>query len=165
MKITTDRLEIRTFEFGDWPSFKRIPQDFQASEYRYYDHESPTDDEKVQEAAKYFASTGLWFSVFPKGSDEMIGYVCFHAESDFLDMGYCFHSSAHGKGYAFEACRALMEHLAQTREFRGFTAGTALDNQPSVKLLGKLGFQLTGAETVCFYEGRPFTGGSFVRRI
>ena len=46
------------------------------------------------------------------------------------------------------------------------TAGTALNNTPSVRLLTSLGFVLVGTETVSFYkddEGIPITfeGGEF----
>lgn len=46
-----------------------------------------------------------------------------------------------------------------------FTAGTALDNAPSVKLLNRLGFAQTGTEEVCFYDGHPFAGGTFEKRV
>ena len=46
------------------------------------------------------------------------------------------------------------------------TAGTALNNTPSVKLLNSLGFRQTGTETVSFYkdeEGNAvnFEGGIY----
>lgn len=161
MNIITQRLMIRPFEFGDWPGLQRIALDFQSSPYRYFDHGMPTEDERVQEAARYFESTGMWFSVLLDGA--MIGYICFHGEEGDIDVGYCFHASAHGRGYAFESISALLEFLESTGAVNRFTAGTALDNIPSVKLLKKLGFEQTGEEEVCFYEGHPFCGGSFVR--
>lgn len=164
MHIQTRRLVIRPFSRDDWRDLKRIALDFQASEYRYFDHEMPTADEKVRAAAEYFASTGLWFSVIEPGCG-MIGYVCFHFEGGALDLGYCFHSSAHGNGYAFESISALMELFAAGGMAAKFTAGTALDNVPSVRLLNRLGFVQTGAEELCFYENHPFTGGSFEKVV
>ncbi len=41
----------------------------------------------------------------------------------------------------------------------------ALDNLPSVKLLKRLGFEQVSEEEICFYEGHPFRGGSFVRPV
>ena len=161
MLIATQRLLIRSFEFGDWPELRKIAMEFQASEYRYLDREIPTDIEKIQSVARYCASTGLWFSVLLQG--EMIGYVCFSGTLNSLDLGYGFHSSAHGKGYASESISALLE-LLESAGVERFTAGTALQNVPSMRLLKRLGFRQTSEEDVCFYEGHPFRGGSFERK-
>lgn len=157
MMIYTARLKIRLFKFSDWVTYQRIALDFQASEYRYYDH-ALTDSRNVQAAARYAASTGLWFSVCL--GEEMIGYVCFHEENGLMDVGYRFHSSVHGNGFAYESVSALLELLASVG-IRRFSAGTALDNTPSVRLLERLGFVMTGTEEICFYDGHPFTGGRF----
>lgn len=162
MKIYTQRLMIRPFEFGDWPTLKHIAMDFQASPYRFFDRQMPVDESQVQSAARWCASTGLWFSVCLGG--DMIGYVCFHEENGALDLGYSFLSSAHGFGFAFESISALLELFASVG-FARFTAGTALDNVPSVRLLERLGFCMTGMEEVCFYEGHPFVGGMFQKEM
>lgn len=162
MLIATQRLLIRPFEFEDWRTLRQIAKEFQASKYRYFDHEIPTEIERIQSVARYCASTGMWFSVLLRG--EMIGYICLSGEGCSLDLGYGFHSSAHGKGYAFESITALLELLESTGAVRQFTAGTALENLPSVKLLTRLGFEKVSEETVCFYEGHPFLGGSFEKK-
>ncbi len=161
MNIITQRLMIRPFEFGDWRDLKRIVLDFQASQYRYLDREIPTEDEKIRGVASYCASTGMWFSVLLDGV--MIGYVCFSGEGDAIEVGYSFHSSVHGRGYAFESISALLDILESTGVVGKFTAGTALDNLPSVKLLKRLGFEQVSEEEICFYEGHPFRGGTFER--
>lgn len=162
MRIITQRLLIRPFEFGDWHALRRIAAEFQASQYRYFDHEIPTDAKEIQSVARYCAATGSWFSVLLHG--EMIGYVCFSGKEGSLDLGYGFDSSVHGRGYASESITALMEWLESTGEVAQFTAGTALENAPSMRLLKRLGFEQTGEEEVCFYEGHPFRGGFFVRK-
>ena len=163
MFIATQRLLIRPFEFGDWPVLREIAAEFQASEYRYFDHEIPTDVERIQSVARYCASTGCWFSVLLHG--RMIGYICLSGEGDSLDLGYGFHSSAHGKGYAFESIHALLELVESVGTVARFTAGTALENAPSMRLLSRLGFRQIREEDVCFYEGHPFRGGYFERRV
>ena len=163
MFIATQRLLIRPFEFDDWPTLRKIAMEFQASQYRYYDHEIPVEIEKIQSVARYCASTGLWFSVLLHG--EMIGYVCFSGQGDALDLGYGFHSTAHGKGYAFESITALLELLESAGAVTRFTAGTALENAPSMRLLKRLGFEQVSEEEVCFYVGHPFRGGFFVRNL
>lgn len=165
MNLYTRRLEIRPFSRDDWQDLKRIALDFQQSEYRYLDYLLPTKDSEVRTAAAYYASTGLWFSVFIHGGDHMLGYICFQFSPGQLELGYCFHSSAHGKGYAYESISALMEVFAESGMIQRFTAGTALENTPSVRLLHRLGFVQTGTEELCLQEGHPFSGGTFEKRV
>ena len=85
------------------------------------------------------------------------------------EIGYCFHSDYHGKGYAGESIRALLD-LMKGRGAPLITAGTALENTPSVRLLESLGFRLTGTEQVTFYkdeEGNDifFESGIFELRL
>lgn len=71
----------------------------------------------------------------------------------------------HGKGYAKESHIALFDHL-RTLGATKFTAGTAMNNTPSVSLLKSLGFVLIGTESVSFYQDAQgndivFEGGIF----
>lgn len=98
----------------------------------------------------------------------MIGYVCFHREGDSYDLGYCFRSDCHGKGYAYEACAALLRYMTEKRNVKVFTAGMALKNLPSCRLLGKLGFVLEKTETLSFQRDEngndiTFEGGVFIK--
>lgn len=99
--------------------------------------------------------------------EEMIGYADFHKTADGYELGYCFDSAYHGQGYANESLSALMDQLSDGRRTR-FTAGTALKNVPSVRLLESLGFEKVGEEQVSFYKDKNggniyFTGGIFAR--
>lgn len=81
------------------------------------------------------------------------------------EIGYCFHSDFHGKGYARESHLKLFEYLRGCGITR-FTAGTAINNVPSVSLLKSLGFQQIGTEKVSFYKDSVgndivFDGGIF----
>ncbi|MBQ8508740.1 MAG: GNAT family N-acetyltransferase [Clostridia bacterium] len=167
MKMKTKRLTIRLLSPDDWKSMQTIAADFAASEYAVYDRPLPTEDNEIRELTGRFAATQLFFAVLL--DDSMIGYVCFHEEDGRFDLGYCFHSAFHGQGFAREACAALMEHIAQNHRVEAFTAGTALENKPSCRLLEKLGFTLEGTERLAFNqdaEGRDieFEGGNFIRK-
>lgn len=67
----------------------------------------------------------------------------------------------HSKGYAFESIKALIEYFAAECGAATFTAGTAIDNIPSCRLLEKLGFACTSTETVSFDNVFSFQGGNF----
>lgn len=165
MQRNTNRLWIRELIPDDWRAMQKIAMDFRQSEYAVYDMPLPIQEAEIQALTERFAASGLFFAVFRKGTEEMIGYVCFHEENGSYDLGYCFHSAYHGKGYALESCAALMEELVHSRHVRVFTAGTALKNIPSCALLRKLGFALTGTETLSFQKDFSFEGGIFVKHV
>ena len=54
----------------------------------------------------------------------------------------------------------MLEYLA-SQGAAVFTAGTALDNLPSRRLLERLGFALVSTEQVAFVENFSFLGGCF----
>ena len=95
----------------------------------------------------------------------VIGYIAFNIRENGHEIGYCFHSAYHGKGYAKESMLALFDYL-RTLDITNFSAGTAINNTPSVKLLTSLGFQLVEQEKVSFYKDADgndivFDGGVF----
>ena len=154
MILKTERLTIRRVAGDDWKAAQGIWADFGLSEYAQYDKPHPTDDEAVRMRiarwAQFSESTEhMFFAVCLK--EEMIGYISFNARETGHEIGYCFHSSAHGKGYAKEAHLALFDHL-RAQGFTHFIVRTALANLPSVRLLASLGFEQTGAEKVSFYK-------------
>ncbi|MBQ8356569.1 MAG: GNAT family N-acetyltransferase [Clostridia bacterium] len=162
--IDTDRLHIRKLVPDDWREMQNIAMDFRRSEYAVYDMPLPVEEESIKALTAQLAASGLFFAVLREGV--VIGYVCFHREGDSYDLGFCFHSNYHGKGYAFEACFTLMKYMAKTRPVAAFTAGTALENIPSCRLLRKLGFTLQKTERLSFHKDDrsndiTFEGGIF----
>lgn len=162
MELETSRLYIRNLRQTDWQEMKNIFIDFNNSKYAVYDRPLPTDDDAAQALTKQFAESNLFFAVFLKTSDDMLGYVSFHKDGDKYDLGYCFHCAHHAKGYAYESTKALIEYLVKECGAAGFTAGTAIDNMPSCRLLKKLGFVCVSTETMSFDNAFSFQGGNFV---
>lgn len=80
-------------------------------------------------------------------------------------MGYCFHSSYHSNGYAYESIDALIGYVAKEYHVSRFTAGIAIENMPSCRLLEKLGFTCASTEKVSFDGRFFFQGGNFVLNI
>ena len=165
MRLETDRLYIRSLQETDWRQMKDIFVDFNNSEYVVYDMPLPTEDEETKALIKKFSESNLFFAVFLKESSEMIGYVCFHKDGEKYDLGYCFHSAYHANGYAYESTNALLKYLRDEFGAAIFTAGTAIDNIPSCRLLKKLGFVCASTETVSFDHVFSFQGGNFVLNV
>lgn len=166
MNIQTDRLLLRELVPEDWVQLREIALDFRKSKYAIYDMPLPVEYEETKSLAKQFAASHLFFAVCLKDTEKMIGYVCFHKDQESYDLGYCFHAKYHGNGYAFEGCKAALEFMQQNHRVKTLTAGTALKNTPSCKLLAKLGFTLTGTEMLSFHKDEKgndilFEGGNF----
>ena len=58
-----------------------------------------------------------------------------------VDLGFAFLPDYWGKGYAFEASSAVMSHAQEALKLKSVLAITDPDNEASIKLLEKLGFQ------------------------
>ena len=154
MQLQTQRLTIRHVVADDWKSIRDIWVDFNSFKYAQYDTPHITEDANVQARIARWASfnSGTEHMFFAICLDEtVIGYVAFNIRETGHEIGYCFHSAYHGKGYAKESMLALFDYL-QTLGITKFSAGTGLKNTPSVKLLASLGFQLIEQEKVSFYK-------------
>ena len=170
MLIETERLKIRRIEENDWKSIKEIWSDFSVSAYAQYDRPNSTKDDEVRERIKKWADANhgmehMFFAICLE--KKMIGYASFHSRKEGYEIGYCFHSAYHGKGYAKESLTALFSYLKE-KGITSFMAGTALKNLPSVYLLTSLGFKKVAEEKVSFYQDADgndifFDGGIFLR--
>ena len=170
--MKTERLLIRRVQSGDWRAIQAVWTDAAGSVYAQYDRPNDLRDDAVCERIGKWASFGdsrehMFFAVSLEG--ELIGYVALHRHGDVCELGYCFRSHHHGKGYAKESVSAIL-NAAKAEGVSIVTAGTALNNVPSVRLLNALGFSRTGTEKVSFYkdgngEDIVFDGGRFELKL
>ena len=167
--ITTERLTIRHIAETDWPAVRDIWMALAPRPMAQYDKPFNTDPESVRARVARWAdftrkgTEHIFFAVCLNG--EVIGYVAFNQRERGHEVGYSFHPAHHGKGYAKETLTALLAHL-RTLGLTQFSAGTALNNTPSVRLLESVGFRLAGTEKVSFYKDEygadiVFDGGIF----
>jgi RimJ/RimL family protein N-acetyltransferase len=85
---------------------------------------------------------GLWW-VGRKADGVPLG-MCGLLKRDTLqdvDVGYAFLPEFCGQGYAREAVAATLAHGRRAFGLKRIVAVTAPDNEPSIRLLGKLGFR------------------------
>lgn len=70
------------------------------------------------------------------------------------EIGYTFVAEAHGKGYATEAARALVDWAFTHADVRRVCAQTLPDHGPSLGVMRRLGFTYAGpgseGDTVCY---------------
>ena len=166
--IRTERLCIRRVCIDDWKAIQKIWADEADSIYAEYDKPNDLDDQAVFQRITKWASFAdgdehIFYAVDLR--DTMIGYIALNQTEDGYELGYCFHSNYQGEGFAKESISRVLQELEKNDSLR-ITAGTALKNTPSVRLLLSLGFIQTGTEKVSFYkdpEGKDivFDGGIF----
>lgn len=107
----------------------------------------------LAEIENFFERTGheeCIYSIFPKGTDEFIGYVGFHRErnSDY-EIEFYISKSQRRKGYCEEACKAVMELIFSdgllvddnVLSVQKLYATTLAENIAVINLLSKLGFK------------------------
>jgi RimJ/RimL family protein N-acetyltransferase len=89
-------------------------------------------------------------SVQRRSDGEAIG-MCGVLKRDSLpdpDLGFSFLPAYWSQGYAFEAAGAVMRHARDTLGLRRIVAITTKDNEPSMRLLVKLGFRFDRLMTI-----------------
>lgn len=169
MNFSMEELSFRRIEADDWESIKEIWDDQKCSVYACFDKPNDTAPDivrkRIEKWASYANSMEHIFCAVCL-DEHLIGYVAFNQRDGGYETGYCFHSKYQGKGYAKKSMTALIHAIHDIEPQAVITAGTAIENTPSVRLLKSLGFRQIGSETVSFYQdqdGKPifFDGGIF----
>lgn len=149
--LVTQRLVIRNFVNEDWEQLKEILIDKEVSKYAIYDYQFPTTDNEIQDITRYFATGNNYLAVCESTSGKIIGFVSLNGENERkLDLGFCIYSPYQRQGYAFEACRTVINYAFSVLNVEQLTSGTANENSPAYKLLHKLGFRISDEGTTSF---------------
>jgi RimJ/RimL family protein N-acetyltransferase len=126
----------------------------------------------IKGITEWFASGGNFLAACLKDTGQLIGFVALNPEESSgennraYNLGYVFNANYHGRGYATEACKAMLNQaLGQLQALRVIT-GTAAVNRNSRRLLERLGFRKTGEKISSFKtgaDGKPieFLGYSY----
>jgi [ribosomal protein S5]-alanine N-acetyltransferase len=159
--LETPRLTIRNFTPQDASALREIILQKEASEYAIYDYAWPTAEDEIRAAVEWFASGDQYLAVCLKENRRLIGYICLTSgEAGSCELGYAFNFDYHGRGFATEGCQAVIDYAFHQLGALKVTAGTAAANGPSLRLLGRLGFQKVGEMTTAFHkrpDGTPIT--------
>jgi [ribosomal protein S5]-alanine N-acetyltransferase len=89
---------------------------------------------------------GVWF-VFEQQSGKLIGDMGFKGKPDgeqTVDIGYGISSDHQNKGYATEGAKALIDWAFSTDKVKKVKADCLHNNEPSIKVLQKLGMTRVG---------------------
>jgi RimJ/RimL family protein N-acetyltransferase len=145
----TSRLLIREITLEDVPRLYDIYSD--ESITRYMEPLFPSMDKELEYTKNYieniykFYGYGMWVIV-EQTSGLVVGRVGFEYKEGFdgLELGFMLGVDYQHKGYAYEACQAVLEYAREELCQNNFCAYVDEDNMQSIRLLRKLGFETEG---------------------
>lgn len=95
------------------------------------------------------AAPWLLRAITIRGDRTMIGHAGFHGPPDargYVEIGYSVFEAYRRRGIAHEAVGALFAWARQHRGVLGFRASVSPSNEPSLRLVAKLGFSQVGVQ-------------------
>lgn len=150
--LSTKRLIIREITVEDVPRLYELYSDSEVTEYM----EPLFDDinKEIEYTREYikniygFYGYGLWVIVL-KQTGKVIGRAGLECREGFdgLELGFMLGKEYQHKGYAYEACSAILKYGADELAQRSFTAKVHVKNESSRRLCERLGFEATGVIT------------------
>lgn len=154
-RLDTERLTIRPWNSRDRPSFIRLASDPEVM--RYVHGGTPYTEAEVDEffdrQQRQLDSLGMCMgAMVEKSSERVVGVAGVQplGESGDLEIGWWLARDVWGRGYATEAGRAAMDHVLKTMERPRVVAIIDPGNEPSVRVVNRLGFtydrRYSGAE-------------------
>ncbi len=108
-----------------------------------------TYDEAVRRSARIWDQPTFFFAVCLKGDDQLIGNLYFAPEGPprlkTYTLGFVFHPAYQKKGYATEACLAILSHGFLELGLHRIVASCDQDNVRSWQLLERLNMRREGS--------------------
>jgi ribosomal-protein-alanine N-acetyltransferase len=166
--IETDRLIIRHFTEND------IEDDYRAASepdmYKYMPIEGVTRESisellhEIIENSRNFDPNNpkmLSFAVEIKNSREFIGWAAIgpgHIEAHEIMIGAGIAKKHRNKGYGAEACRAVMKFGFDILKTPEIVAFVKPENNPSIRMIEKLGMSFAGTVPPGSHENSYFDG-------
>lgn len=154
--IITERLILKPVTSLDFDIYKQIMSCPKMS--LYLPKEAPYSDEEVlihvNKRVDHWQQQGFGsFIVYlNNGSNEKLGYAGIEVSPNIecSDIRYGFKEDAQGKGYAYEAAKAVLEHTFSLGKHKKIYGVAVKGNIPSIKILEKLG--MSTDDSVVIYD-------------
>lgn len=143
MYLETERMTVRDFAMDDLEDLQAILGDEETMAYS----EPTYTRERTAEFLRQFCveKKGAVAAVL-KATGRVIGYILFHElDEGVYEMGWFFNRACWGHGYAFEACKAVVDHAFNQQNAHKIFAET-IDGGRSVGLMKKLGMKPEGIQ-------------------
>jgi len=145
----TKRLLIREMMLADLDLLYELYEDPEIRQFvSPFDEDREAERERVKAYIEYMYGLyqyGMWV-VIEKESGKLIGRAGYgiadYTGKSELDLGYVIGKAWRGRGYAYEACKAVLDYGRTVLGFPQVAAYVHVENVPSLNLLRKLGFEV-----------------------
>ena len=144
--IVTERLLLREFKLNDTDFIIKLlnSEGWLRNIGERHVHDPLQAQQFIEQRLKLsYTENGFgFFAVLLKGEDVPMG-ICGLVKRpglENIDIGYAFLAEYFGKGYAYEACRAVMGFAKDTLGLKVLDAISISQNAASIRLLEKLEF-------------------------
>ena len=162
--LTTERLLVRETTLDDVDEFYKLYKDPEMTKYMEGLFENPEDEKRYQkdyiEKVYGLMGFGVWTLVRRK-DNKVIGRVGYSVRNGFedIELGFLIGKEYQRQGYAFEACKAVLDYGRDILLFDKVQTLVKAENEISINLCKKLGFKYF--DTVSVEEdiyGREYVG-------
>lgn len=151
--LETPRCLVRELALSDLKELFELYEHPEITEFMepLFDWDKELEYEKAYIKNMYgFFEYGMWL-VFEKGTGKLIGRAGLeNREYPWgmeLELGYAIHPDYWGKGYATEVCTACLSYAAENLDYGYINCLIERENNASIALARKLGFQCQGEVT------------------
>jgi RimJ/RimL family protein N-acetyltransferase len=143
--IETKRLRLAPLSVRDARALRELTDDPAITTVIHFLHSPFTLSDAVSLIEQKGDGRDQFIGAWNREDGGLIGTVGTHMrDPDELEIGYWIASAVHGRGYGYEAVRAIVMLLQQEFPKSRIIAECRLENTVSWHLLEKLGFEPTG---------------------
>ena len=144
MKIETERCLIRRFEDKDIDDFIVYRNNEKWMQYQGFKGLTKEEYKNAMLAEPDFYA-GVQLAIIIKDAEKLIGDIYLKQEKNSFWLGYTINPAYARQGYAYEAVGGIIGWLKENGADK-VLADAMPENEPSISLLGKLGFDFTGKD-------------------
>jgi len=155
--LETERLFLRDYQPADIGDLHGLLSDKQTM-YFLDDISTDTLDETADNLENAVRNTdGHYFCIRDRETDAYIGSIGYTITAHtplgkVVHLGYFLRSEQHGKGYATEAVRKVIEFAFWRDDCIRMTTACYRENEPSRRVMGKAGFRKEGEKVKAQYH-------------
>ncbi len=159
MRITTERLILRSFEHADLQPFADLRADPDVMRFLGGPLTYEASEIELLNIIDIEKQSGLVrFALERKEAGGLVGVCGFKPAGEFVDLSYMIAKRFWGQGYAFEAAQRVRRFGLTDLMLTNIEAGGAVENVASIKILERLEFnhrqelQFDGQPSVRFFD-------------
>lgn len=150
--IETDRLLLKNIDCDDRDFIFRQFSDENINKY-LFDAEPLKDISEADEIIEFYLKPEprlqhRWIIIRKSDSVKLgtCGYHCLNLEDSSVEIGYDLKKEFWANGYMYEALQKIIEFARNTMSVKTINACIYIENSKSIKLVEKLGFELSGSK-------------------